>query len=84
MKNAGSGRLLTRRATLIGGTALVGAAALPVRAADKQVVVGTWGGDYANLLGKNIDTPFVVPKGIEVLQDIASDEPRRNKMVAEA
>ena len=49
----------------------------------KKIVVGTWGGDYANLLHKNVETPFLEPKGWEVVQDTASDAPRRAKMVAE-
>ncbi len=48
-----------------------------------QVVVGTWGGDYAALLAENIDKPLVAPLGIEVLQDIASQDPRRAKITAE-
>ncbi len=48
-----------------------------------KVVVGTWGGDYARLLTKNIEEPLLKPKGIEVVQDQASDAPRRAKMVAE-
>lgn len=48
-----------------------------------RVVVGTWGGDYAKLLTKNVDDPYLKPKGIEVVQDQASDAPRRAKMVAE-
>jgi putative spermidine/putrescine transport system substrate-binding protein len=47
------------------------------------VVVGTWGGDYARLLNKNIDEPIMKAQGIEVVQDQASDAPRRAKMVAE-
>ena len=49
----------------------------------QRVVVGTWGGDYARLLTKNIEDPLLKPKGIEVVQDQASDGPRRAKMVAE-
>ena len=48
-----------------------------------KVVVGTWGGDYARLLTKNIEEPLLKPKGIEVVQDQAGDAPRRAKMVAE-
>jgi putative spermidine/putrescine transport system substrate-binding protein len=48
-----------------------------------KVVVGTWGGDYARLLTKNIEEPLLKPKGIEILQDQAADSPRRAKMVAE-
>jgi putative spermidine/putrescine transport system substrate-binding protein len=48
-----------------------------------RVVVGTWGGDYARLLTKNIEEPILKPKGIEIVQDQAGDAPRRAKMVAE-
>jgi putative spermidine/putrescine transport system substrate-binding protein len=48
-----------------------------------KVVVGTWGGDYARLLTKNIEDPILKGKGIEVVQDQAADSPRRAKMVAE-
>ena len=48
-----------------------------------RVVVGTWGGDYARLLTKNIEDPILKPKGLEVVQDQAGDAPRRAKMVAE-
>ena len=45
-------------------------------------MVGTWGGDYARLLAKNIEDPLLKPKGYEVAQDQAADGPRRAKMVA--
>jgi putative spermidine/putrescine transport system substrate-binding protein len=66
----------------------LGAAALPAlnRPAPAQggrVVVGTWGGDYARLLAKNIEDPLLKPKGYEVAQDQAGDAPRRTKLVAE-
>lgn len=48
-----------------------------------KVVIGTWGGDYARLLNKNIDEPILKPKGIEIVQDQAGDAPRRAKMTAE-
>lgn len=79
-----------RRDVLKGLAAGAGAAALAPGAAGTaqaqsggKVVVGTWGGDYAALLAKNIEVPLLKPKGIEVLQDQASDAPRRAKMVAE-
>src|ERR1051325_2783642 len=71
---------LSRRATLLGATAL--AMARPAWAEEK-VVIGTWGGDYANLLTKNIEKPLLGPKGIEVVQDQAPDSARRAKLVAE-
>jgi putative spermidine/putrescine transport system substrate-binding protein len=48
-----------------------------------KVVVGTWGGDYARLLTKNIEDPLLKPKGIEVVQAQEGDAPRRAKMMAE-
>ena len=56
---------------------------IPARAQGGRVVVGTWGGDYARLLAKNIEDPLLKPKGFEVAQDQAGDAPRRTKMVAE-
>src|ERR1043166_9590423 len=71
---------LSRRATLLGATAL--AVARPAWAEEK-VVIGTWGGDYAKLLTKNVETPLLTPKGVEVVQDQAGDSPRRAKLMAE-
>jgi putative spermidine/putrescine transport system substrate-binding protein len=79
---------VSRRGLLKGSAALagVGIAGLP-RAASAQakgkIVVGTWGGDYARLLNKNIDQPILVPAGWEVVQDQAGDPQRRSKMLAE-
>ena len=76
-----------RRAVLTGGAALAGTAALGESAraqAGGKVVVGTWGGDYANLLKKNVEDPILKPRGFETVQDQASDGPRRAKMMAEA
>src|ERR1043165_2179818 len=66
----------------------IGAIAAPAvfrtaRAEGGRVVIGTWGGDYARLLAKNIEDPILKPKGYEVAQDQANDGPRRSKMVAE-
>jgi putative spermidine/putrescine transport system substrate-binding protein len=78
----------SRRLVLAGAAALAAPAILrPYGGAwaqdNKRIVVGTWGGDYAALLHKNIEVPFLEPKGWEVVQDMASDAPRRAKMVAE-
>lgn len=78
---------MNRRDALKGLAA--GAAALPFgagRAAAQgggRIVVGTWGGDYARLLTKNVEDPILKPKGFEIAQDQAADGPRRAKMVAE-
>ena len=48
-----------------------------------RIVVGTWGGDYARLLNKNIEEPILIKDGWEVVQDQAGDPERRSKMLAE-
>jgi putative spermidine/putrescine transport system substrate-binding protein len=63
-----------------------GLAGLPVAARAQSkgtVVVGTWGGDYARLLNKNIEQPILIKQGWEVIQDQAGDPERRSKMLAE-
>jgi putative spermidine/putrescine transport system substrate-binding protein len=76
----------SRRQVLTGAAALTatGLAGLPVSAQAKgRVVVGTWGGDYARLLYKNIEQPILIKHGWEVIQDQAGDPERRSKMLAE-
>jgi putative spermidine/putrescine transport system substrate-binding protein len=78
----------SRRRVLQGAAALtaVGLAGAPLgaRAQGKgKVVVGTWGGDYARLLNKNIEQPILIKSGWEVIQDQAGDPERRSKMLAE-
>ncbi len=77
---------IDRRRLIGGAAALAGSALLPTGTfaqENKRVVVGTWGGDYARLLAKNIETPLLAPKGFELVQDQASDAPRRAKLIAE-
>ena len=79
---------LSRRRVLAGTAALAGAAvAGGARSASAQakgrIVVGTWGGDYARLLDKNIDKPLMVPAGWEIVQDQADQSARKSKLLAE-
>src|ERR1700758_438356 len=79
-------RSTSRRDVLLGAAALAGTASLPRTAsalAKGRVVVGTWGGDYARLLNKNIEQPILIKQGWEVIQDQAGDPERRSKMLAE-
>jgi putative spermidine/putrescine transport system substrate-binding protein len=83
-------KTIDRRVVLKGLAAGAGASALlpgfggaALAQAGGKVVVGTWGGDYARLLTKNIEEPLLKPKGLEILQDQAADSPRRAKMLAE-
>ncbi len=75
----------SRRHVLQGaaGAAVLGLGAGARAQAKGKIVVGTWGGDYARLLNKNIEQPFLIPKGWEVVQDQAGDPQRRSKMLAE-
>jgi putative spermidine/putrescine transport system substrate-binding protein len=79
---------LSRRSIMQGAAALAGTAAFAgagdaLAQSKGRIVVGTWGGDYARLLNKNIDQPLLVSKGWEVVQDQAGDPERRSKMMAE-
>lgn len=72
---------LSRRALLAGAVAAP-FAPRPARATGR-FVVGTWGGDYAELLAQNIDRPLAEPAGTEVLLQISDAPPRKAKLVAE-
>ncbi|MDB5589581.1 extracellular solute-binding protein [Enterovirga sp.] len=77
---------MSRRTTLAGGAAAalaLGSGLRPAHAQAGQLVVGTWGGDYGSLLTSTIDQPLMKPQGIEVSQDIANNDPRRTKLMAE-
>src|SRR5262249_37135430 len=81
-------RSLSRRRVLKGAATLtcLGLADLPFDASAQSKgkgVVGTWGGDYARLLNKNVEQPILVAEGWEVIQDQAGDPERRSKMLAE-
>ena len=66
---------------------LAGAASLPLiprlAHAAEQVVIATWGGDYANLLRDNVEQPVLAPEGVTVVQDIGDEDPRVAKMFAQ-
>jgi putative spermidine/putrescine transport system substrate-binding protein len=88
MSKQSTGIKASRRQVLRGAAAVAGASVLGApnyaRAQSKgKVVVGTWGGDYAKLLNKNIEQPILIAKGWEVVQDQAGDPQRRSKMLAE-
>ena len=76
---------IDRRHLLAGSAALLGAAGFPrmAQAQSAEIVVGTWGGDYGALLQSEIDEPLAKPLGITVSQDIANNDPRRTKLIAE-
>lgn len=75
----------TRRKVLTGIAAAGAATLLPrkSRAAAGKVIVGTWGGDYQNLLQANIAAPLLAPEKIDVIYDTGNDSPRKTKLLAE-
>lgn len=72
--------LLTTRRALIGTAAALPLLRVSPSYADEQVVVGTWGGDYANLLRDNVE-PLL--KGITIVADIGDEDPRVAKLYAQ-
>ncbi len=76
--------IISRRGAL-GAVMASATAGLPrISAAQaNQVIVGTWGGDYGELLASNIDQPLLRPQGIEVVQDVGPQTTRKTKLIAE-
>jgi putative spermidine/putrescine transport system substrate-binding protein len=76
--------ILTRRRLIQAAAATGVAGMIGPRAAHAagRCVVGTWGGDYQNLIQKNI-VPLM-SKDIEVIYDTGNDSPRKTKMLAES
>lgn len=79
--------VITRRKALQTAAALAGAGILgPIPAwaqAKGKIVLSTWGGDYSNLLTKNISTPVLTPQGWQVVNDEAGAPQRKTKTIAE-
>ncbi len=81
-----SGLKLPTRRKILTGMAAAGAASLlprPSRAAGGKVIVGTWGGDYQNLLQEHVAVPILEPEKINVVYDSGNDSPRKIKLLAE-
>jgi len=82
-----SGSLISRREAVTGvlaGVAAVPAAVRSGRAqASRNIVLATWGGDYANLLTKHVSGPVLGPRGWTVINDEANVTQRKAKVLAE-
>jgi putative spermidine/putrescine transport system substrate-binding protein len=78
-----SRRQFMRGAAAFAGSAVLGLPSRGLAGSKGRIVVGTWGGDYARLLTKNVEQPFLIANGWEVIQDQAGDPQRRSKMFAE-
>ncbi len=81
------GPYISRRSALTGAAAIAGTAAFGTSPswaqANKRIVLSTWGGDYSDLLTKNISKPLMAPKGWEVVNDEAGSPQRITKVMAE-
>jgi putative spermidine/putrescine transport system substrate-binding protein len=55
----------------------------PAEAAGGPVVVGTWGGDYQNLMDQYIAQPILKPAGYQIMFDSGLDTARKTKLLAE-
>lgn len=64
-------------------SAALGSLPAPAFAQGRQVVIGTWGGDYQNLLQEHVAEVVMKPLGIEVVYDTANDTVRKTKLMAE-
>ncbi|NVJ91015.1 MAG: extracellular solute-binding protein [Methylocystaceae bacterium] len=76
---------ISRRAFLASAAAASASTLFPTSllAASKDLVVGTWGGTFGDLLKENVDKPILTPAGYNVLQEISGPVPRRTKLISE-
>ena len=72
-----------RRGLLAGAAGALSLPFIRPAAAAESVVIGTWGGDYANLLRANVEEPILKPKGVDVVQDLGDEDQRVAKMYAQ-
>lgn len=73
---------ITRR-QLLAGAATSLLVPRVVFAQENSLVVGTWGGDFGDLLRSGVDDALMKPQGIQVVQDIGAPTQRRTKLLAE-
>ena len=59
-RNKASRRQVLKGAVALAGASVVGAPAIVRAQAKGKIVIGTWGGDYARLLTKNIEQPLLI------------------------
>ena len=75
--------LINRRALLAGTAATLSLGRSYGANAAEQLIVGVFGGDYGDLLQEQIEKPFFTSKGVDVQRDIASQDPRKAKLIAD-
>ena len=75
--------IIDRRTLIVGSVAAATLAPSREARAAEKLVVGTFGGDYGDALQTNIEKPFFSSKGVDVQRDIATQDPRKAKLIAE-
>lgn len=76
---------LSRRSFLAAASAASASSLLaaPASAQSKEIVVGTWGGTFGDLLKVNVDDAIMQPAGYTILQEVSGPVPRRTKIISE-
>lgn len=76
---------LTRRSFLAATSAASASSLLPSTAfaQSNEIIVGTWGGTFGDLLKANVDEAIMEPAGYSILQEISGPVPRRTKLISE-
>lgn len=83
-KNSAIGRRTALRGVMASAAVgALGARAAWGQAANKRIVLSTWGGDYGQLLTKHVSVPVLAPRGWEVVNDEAVVAQRKAKLLAE-
>jgi putative spermidine/putrescine transport system substrate-binding protein len=82
-----NGKITRRRLLSLGAgltaTSVFAPSILRAQETSGTCVVSAWGGDYSNLLTKNIEEPLLRPKGINIVQDTGDEPIRMAKLVAQ-
>lgn len=84
MTRSGKRMVPNRREFLAATAAAAGTLALPRSAqASSDVVVGTWGGDYQQLLRDHIEVAALKDAGVNVVYDVGDSDSRMAKVAAQ-
>ena len=75
--------MIDRRTLIASGLAAVALGTSRQATAAGNLVVGTFGGDYGDALQTYVDQPFFASKGVDVQHDVATQDPRKAKLIAE-
>jgi putative spermidine/putrescine transport system substrate-binding protein len=77
--------LLSRRKLLacLGSAAVVATLPDRARAAEGNLVVSNWGGDYNERIVRIVEKPLVESKGISITHDLGMEPERKAKLIAE-